>query len=77
MNGKMLEVYTNSPKPILFYRVVPRGRLVASPTKAFAETYPPNSKFQFILSPRPAHNLYIVIFMSTLFSYVIFTIGNK
>ena len=32
LNGEMLGICTNSPEPVCFFRVVPRGRLVASPT---------------------------------------------
>ena len=43
LNGEMLAICTNLPDLTQFCKVVPPGRLIASPTKAFAKTCPPNS----------------------------------
>ena len=53
LNGKMLLICTNSPEPALFCRVVLPGRLIASPTKAFAETCPKNINLYHILDMYP------------------------
>ena len=46
LNGEMLEICTNSPDLTQFCKVVPRGRLVASPTEAGAKSTPSNNNFE-------------------------------
>ena len=43
LNGEMLVICTNSPDLTQFCKVVPRGRLVASPTEAGAKSTPSNN----------------------------------
>ena len=45
-NSTMLVICTNSPEPPRFCLVVPRGRLIASPTKGFAKTSPTNTSLR-------------------------------
>ena len=45
LNGEMLVIYTNSPDLTQFCKVVPRGRLVASPTGGQAIIEPSKSDF--------------------------------